>query len=32
MQDNKKKFLFKNHAENKAKRLVPDHFLVFKKA
>ena len=25
-------FLFKNYAENEAERLVPDHFLFFKKA
>ena len=25
-------FLFKNHAENEAERLVPDLFLFFKKA
>ena len=25
-------FFFKNHAENEAERLVPDIFLVFKKA
>ena len=24
-------FFFKNHAENEAERLVPDHFLFFKK-
>ena len=29
---NKRKIFFKNHAENKAGRLVPDHFLFFKKA
>ena len=29
---NKRKVFFKNHAENKAGRLVPDHFLFFKKA
>ena len=28
---NKKNILFKNHAENKARRLVPDRFLFFKK-
>ena len=25
-------FLFKNHAENEAGKLVPGHFLLFKKA
>ena len=25
-------FFLKNHAENDAERLVPDHFLFFKKA
>ena len=25
-------FLFKNYAENEAEKLVPDHFLLFKKA
>ena len=29
---NKRHFFFKNHAENKAGRLVPDLFLFFKKA
>ena len=29
---NKGKFSFKNHAQNKAERLVPDLFLFFKKA
>ena len=29
---NKKIFSLKNHAENKADRLVPDLFLFFKKA
>ena len=24
--------LFKNHKENEARKLVPDHFLLFKKA
>ena len=25
-------FFFKNHTENEARRLVPDHFLLIKKA
>ena len=29
---NKIIFFFKNHAENEAWRLYPDHFLIFKKA
>ena len=29
---NKKIFSFKNHSENEAGRLVPDLFLLFKKA
>ena len=29
---NKKKFFFKNHAQSKAERLVPDLFLFLKKA
>ena len=29
---NKRKFFFKNHAQNEAERLVPDLFLFFKKA
>ena len=29
---NKKKFFFKNEAQNEAERLVPDLFLFFKKA
>ena len=29
---NKINIFFKNHAENEAGRLVPDHFLFFKKA
>ena len=28
----KRIFLFKNYAENEAGKLVPDHFLLFKKA
>ena len=28
----KEKFFFKNHAQKKAERLVPDLFLLFKKA
>ena len=29
---NKKNFFFKNHAENDAGRVVPDFFLLYKKA
>ena len=29
--DNKRKFFVKNHVQNKAERLVPDLFLLFKK-
>ena len=29
---NMKNFFFKNHTENDAERLVPDHFLFFKQA
>ena len=29
---NKRTFFFKNHAQNEAERLVPDLFLLFKKA
>ena len=29
---NRKFFFFKNHANNEAGRVLPDHFLVFKKA
>ena len=29
---NKRKVFFKNHAQNEAQRLVPDLFLLFRKA
>ena len=31
IEHNKRKFFFRNHAQNEAKKLVPDFFLFFKK-